>query len=715
MRYFNEQLKSSVSCTLSMRRMMVLAGSLLLSLLTIIVSAPDSCAQTYTVADIGYTQAGSFSTNTGVTPPTYTVSGAGTGIDYKMSFARTVVSGNVEMRTRVVSMTETAAGACTGLTMRESDISQGSGMGAIGVTAGGNVFFAYRPTNNASVTTVTGPAVTLPLYIRLVKNGDTISGYYSQSDPENMTLLGSYTSTNVMPSLFFAGFFAISTTSNLNTCVLDYVSLMTSLPQQSANLKLWLRSDLGCATSGGSISTWADQSSNSHDATQSTAGLKPTLVTGVLNNGVQPAISFSGSQYLNLAANYADLNNAVSVFVVVKPSSSSLTGNLVTFSNTSNTNGVFAQTIGTQGSLTAYAGTTSSTLSTTTNPLSTTQYKLLEATLLPGSTAGTGNAIIYVNGTQIIQSTTMQNPANTTRSVCYVGAGVGPANIFSGSIAEILVYNNVSNAQRGMVESYILSKYGIGTAPTLDAPTFSQTSLLAAPGQTITLSQDQNATTYFTTDGSAPSSASQWQGSNPIVLNSTQTVKAIAIGPNFVNSPIVSSTFTVDSTTSGVPRSGLNLWLKSTLGVTTVSGSNVSQWDDLSGSGNSATQSVAGNRPTLTANSINGQPAITFGASQFLQIPAGMSDFTGGASIFALLKPTSVTAGARIVDFGNGTASNNLQLQEPSTNGAALYAYNGASPSNVTASSALTLNQFQVLEAVHNGAASGTILTNAAQ
>ncbi len=156
------------------------------------------------------------------------------------------------------------------------------------------------------------------------------------------------------------------------------------------------------------------------------------------------------------------------------------------------------------------------------------------------------------------------------------------------------------------------------------------------------------------------------------------------------------------------------LWLRSDLGVISSAGS-VSEWDDVSGLANNATQSVGGNKPTVVANVLNGLPAVTFGASQFLQVPAGMSDFTGGASIFAILNPTSVTAGARILDFGNGTASNNLQLQEPSTNGAALYAFNGASSSNVTASSALNLNQFQLLEAVHNGAALGTLYTNSVQ
>lgn len=708
--YFSKLIQCLTELTLTQA-----VNGLVIAFLALLLNSAPCLAQTYTVADVGYVSpAGTFSVNTGVTPPTYTAAGGGTGYDYKLSFARTIVSGNVEMRARIVSQSETATGAFAGLMLRESDIGQACAMATIGVTKSGTVYFAYRPQNNNSVTTVTGPALTMPCFVRLIKNGDTVSGYYSQTDSQNMTLLGSVTQTSFMPNLFYEGFVTYSTTANLNTCVFDYVTLSTSFPQQSSNLKLWLRADLGITSSGASaISSWSDQSGNGHDATQSTAGLKPTLVTGVLNSGVLPAVAFSGSQYLNLAANYADLNNGASIFVVLKPSSSSLTGNLVSFANTSNTDAVFAQSIGTQGSLTSYAGTTSSTVTTTTNPLSTSQYKLLEATLVPGATAGTGVGTIYVNGALIQQSSAMQNPANTTRNNCFVGAGAGATNIFSGSIAEILIYDNVSNAQRRMIESYLYGKYAVGVAPTLDAPTLSAPSALVAPGQMVTLSQDQNATVYFTENGSTPTAASQWQGSNPIPLNSSVTIQAIAIAPNFANSPVVSSTFTVDPTTAGVPRNGLNLWLRSDLGVTSSSG--ISQWNDVSGSNNNATQSVSGNRPTLTANSLNGQPAVTFGSSQYFQIPAGMSDFSAGASIFVLLKPTSVAAGARILDFGNGTASNNLQLQEPSTNGAALYTYNGASSTNVTASSALTLNQFQLLEAIDNNSGTATLFTNGVQ
>ena len=98
-----------------------------------------------------------------------------------------------------------------------------------------------------------------------------------------------------------------------------------------------------------------------------------------------------------------------------------------------------------------------------------------------------------------------------------------------------------------------------------------------------------------------------------------------------------------------------------------------------------------------------------------MQAPAGFSDFTSGCSLFAVVCPTSVTSGARILDFGNGATSDNVLLEEPASGSAALYTYNGSSGTNVTASGALTLNQFQLLEAVDNGSGTATVFTNGVQ
>jgi hypothetical protein len=265
------------------------------------------------------------------------------------------------------------------------------------------------------------------------------------------------------------------------------------------------------------------------------------------------------------------------------------------------------------------------------------------------------------------------------------------------------------------VESYVLSKYGIGNTPTLDAPTFTPGAGIYPPGQSISISQDQGATCWFTTNGTTPSASlsSQWFNTNPITPYSTLDLQAIGVMPFFNNSSVASGTFQLDPLSQPLPRNGLVLWLRGDNGITLGSGTKITNWADSSGSGNTASQSTSSKEPTIVTGAINGLSAVAFnGTSDFLNIPSGMSNFSSGASIFAVVDPTSVTAGARILDFGNGTTSDNIYLDLPSSTGASLYTYAGSSGTSVTSSSAITTGQYQLLEAIDNGSGTATIYTN---
>jgi len=62
---------------------------------------------------------------------------------------------------------------------------------------------------------------------------------------------------------------------------------------------------------------------------------------------------------------------------------------------------------------------------------------------------------------------------------------------------------------------------------------------------------------------------------------------------------------------SPIPSSNLKLHLRADGGVISSS-SAVSEWNDLSGNGNNATQSTSANQPALVSNSLNGNPVIRF-------------------------------------------------------------------------------------------------------
>jgi hypothetical protein len=523
--------------------------------------------------------------------------------------------------------------------------------------------------------------------------------------------------------------FIVSSSVNgtLNTTVFDYVTYMSSVPQPSSNLLLWLRSDVGVTSASGKVSAWADQSGNSNNASQTTGTLQPSLTTGAINSGVLPTIAFNGtSQYMSLPSDFANLTSGVSVFVVLDRTSTTGTDVAFTCGNASNANAVIAETTGQNAELVCNGGTNSN-VTTTNTPITANTYLLLEETYAPGSTNGTGT--IYVNGVQKAQATNMVSTlANTTRSSNLVGTGIGLSNYFTGNIAEVLVYSApLTASQRAMIESYVLSKYGVGNTPTLDAPTFTPGAGVFLPQQKVVLSQDQNAVVFYTVDGTTPTTGSLWFYSNvptfdqnlfqgtswEVQVPQTETIKAIAVAPFFNNSSVASALFQIDPTTTAIPRNGLLMWLRADNSVST-SGSNVTSWGDVSGSGNSATN--GSNQPTLVTGAINGLPAVNFsGTSQFLQVPAGMANFTSGASIFLVTKPAAVTAGARFLDFGNGATSDNIYLDEPTNTGASLFTYNTSTGASATSPSAITLGQYQLLEAVYNGSNTATIYTNGVQ
>lgn len=92
------------------------------------------------------------------------------------------------------------------------------------------------------------------------------------------------------------------------------------------------------------------------------------------------------------------------------------------------------------------------------------------------------------------------------------------------------------------------------------------------------------------------------------------------------------------------PSTGLKLWLAADTGVTLDGSGGVSTWSDQSGNGNDATQATAANRPTVTANALNGKPVVHFnGAStQYFTLPNLLNGASAG-EVLVVLKATAAS------------------------------------------------------------------------
>ncbi len=677
--------------------------SLFLVITVPVIFASPASAQVlpFSQADIGTTGvSGTYNYSSGV----YTVGGGGAGISGtadNFCYASATTSGNIEMIARVNTQTNTNPYATSGLMMRAST-NANSINAYISVSPSNGVNFSSRATNGGNTTTVYGPTIAAPTYIRLVRSGNNFSGYQS-TDGINWTLVGTTTLSN-MPNSFLVGFGVSSNVSGtLSTATFDKVSFMSSVPQRSANLMMWLRSDVGVTTSSGAVTNWADQSGNGYNATQTSGSARPTLTTNAVNG--LPAITFNGSShFLNLPAGFKDLSQGLSFYIVYKPGTTANYPIDIGNGGASNDQSIYgsANFIYYYSYGTSYALVTSNSSGYTPNV-----YQVLEVVH-----NGTNNATIYKNGTQTGTGTVY--PLNTiTRSTNRIGQYGGGSYFYSSDIAEIIVMNKgTTAAERAAIESYYFSKYAVGSQPTLSAPVITpNNTVVATSPQTVTITGDAGANLFYTTNGSTPTSGST-PYTAPFTISSTTTVKAIAIKQFYTDSPVSTSIIQIDPTTAGISRTGLMLWLKSDLGVQTSS-SSVTDWADLSGNSMNATQVTSGARPTINSSAIAGLPSVVFnGSSQYMNLPTGFANLTSGASLFVVKKTTATPGGHKaIFDIGAG-ANDHFTLYDYPTTTEQLWAYSGASQGSISSTSGFTLNQFQLIEGIHSGAGSGSIYTN---
>jgi len=111
-----------------------------------------------------------------------------------------------------------------------------------------------------------------------------------------------------------------------------------------------------------------------------------------------------------------------------------------------------------------------------------------------------------------------------------------------------------------------------------------------------------------------------------------------------------------------ISTAGLYLWLSADVGVQ-IAGGLVTAWNDRSGSGRNATQTVAQYRPTLMANWHGGKPALHFdGENRFLFFAAGFDDFSKGLTVFLVSETLVDNSCPSFMSFSNGGELDDLSV-----------------------------------------------------
>jgi hypothetical protein len=231
---------------------------------------------------------------------------------------------------------------------------------------------------------------------------------------------------------------------------------------------LWLDATRINQANNTAVATWADQSGNGYDATQSTTAARPTFIASGLNG--LPVVRFDGTDdHLGLSGGALGLFKNVAgatIFIAVKYSATAV--NASSFFASNGTSATIARI----------------QIRTTTTPRYQVTARRLDAdssqNVGSNQATSTTNFVIhsaffnyqntlmqqYINGTLDGEKTDFQTAGNTSNTDSLaIFLGRVSATYLTGDIAEIIVYNRALNtSELAQVHRYLSRKWGIALA-----------------------------------------------------------------------------------------------------------------------------------------------------------------------------------------------------------------------------------------------------------
>jgi hypothetical protein len=224
-------------------------------------------------------------------------------------------------------------------------------------------------------------------------------------------------------------------------------------------LQAWFKGDAGISTSGGYITTWADQSPNALIASASNSyGFSTSLTVGSSLNGI-PSVNSPDQDNLLLLSSNITLTTGYTIFVVAYQLSSNTPGYIL-----QNVSDPASQTGGIGIYLDAGAGgpgpflykqsTGGFVAGGGSNNVNLSQY------ITYNYNGSTTTSYIRQNGTQFVSSSSQQLAPYTINSII---AGFNPlGNGFTGRLYEVIIYNtSLTAGEVTSTEAYLTTKYGL--------------------------------------------------------------------------------------------------------------------------------------------------------------------------------------------------------------------------------------------------------------
>jgi len=393
----------------------------------------------------------------------------------------------------------------------------------------------------------------------------------------------------------------------------------------TSGMALWMMAN---GAPEGPVGYWPDYSGNANDAFQNTYASKPVLNANILNG--KPVLHFTGQQYLNLP-NCLSGSSAAEIVIVVRATSATTASGLWRFGTSGGDYYSYSD-----GQL--YDGFASSTRYTQGAPAQdVTKFHIYEVSSQAGSWQS------WIDGAQMYNS--------GTNSVAFSAAPLLGKNndgvCLSGDIAEVVAFNRALSAgERQSMLSYLGRKYalfgipaipsGVGVVAVNNSENLIYWSPQTGGGLSFVIERKSGVGGTYqvvaTVSGNASSYVDTGVDDSQDYFYRVYAVNyAGASATSFESAPAVGGS---------VPLNGLKSWLI----ADTLPPGAVSNWPDLSGNGNGATQTSVPASPSVASNGPNGSNVVHFTGSQTLPLPNLFSGATAGDAMIVLR--SAVSSGA---------------------------------------------------------------------
>ena len=270
-----------------------------------------------------------------------------------------------------------------------------------------------------------------------------------------------------------------------------------------------------------------------------------------------------------------------------------------------------------------------------------------------------------------------------TSASAYSAATTGTCTttVTGASFATSLTFNPISvgantatlTATDSLSNTGTASVTGTGTpAPPAATPTFSGPAGTYTTVQTVSISDTStNATIYYTTDGSTPTSAST-PYTAPITVGATETLNAIATGNGFSSSPVATALYTINLPTTAIPTF-------SVAAGTYTSPQTVTIADATAG----AVIYYTTNGSTPTAASTKYTGAITVGATETINAIAITTNYNNSSIASATYTINLPAAATPTFSVAAGTYASvqTVSISDATTGSSIYYTIDGSTPS----------------------------------